>query len=168
MNLLVIRHAIAEDRALYGRTHADDDARPLTAEGERKMRKVARGLRTLVPELDLLASSPLIRALHTATIVAHTYERQAPAVVPVLAPTQPTEAVAAWLDRQRRHAVVAVVGHEPALSRLVSWLLSGADRSILELKKGAACLVACEGPISASCATLRWSLTPSQLRAFRD
>jgi phosphohistidine phosphatase len=168
MNLLVIRHAIAEDRAQYAQAHADDAARPLTADGEKKMRKVAHGLRTIVPELDLLASSPLTRALQTAAIVARAYDRPAPALVPVLAPAQPIEAVAAWLERQRRHEVVAVVGHEPALSRIVSWLLAGSERSFLELKKGAACLLACEQTIAPGSATLRWSLTPSQLRGLRD
>jgi phosphohistidine phosphatase len=167
MNLLVIRHAIAEDRARYAQTHADDAGRPLTAEGEKKMRRIARGLRAIVPEVNLLATSPLTRAMQTAAIVARAYERPAPAIVPVLAPAQPIEAVAAWLERQRRHDVVAVVGHEPALSRMVSWLLAGVDRSFLELKKGAACLVACEDTVAAGSATLRWALTPSQLRGLR-
>jgi phosphohistidine phosphatase len=168
MNLLVMRHAIAEDRALYAQAHADDAGRPLTPDGVRKMRKVASGLRAVLPKVDLLASSPLTRAIQTAEIVAEAYGRPAPAVVPVLAPAQPLEAAAAWLERQRRHEVVAVVGHEPSLSRLVSWLLSGGERSFLEMKKGAACLLTFEDTVAAGAATLRWALTPSQLRRLRD
>ena len=70
MNVLVIRHAIAEDRDVFARTEKDDDERPLTDEGRKKMARGAQGLHTLVPKLDLIASSPLVRAQQTAAIVA--------------------------------------------------------------------------------------------------
>jgi phosphohistidine phosphatase len=164
MNLLVIRHAIALDAAEYARDHADDAGRPLTPEGEKKMRKVARGLRELVPEIDLLATSPLTRAAQTARIVAAAYGKLDPVTVAALAPAQPVQALADWLERQRRHETVAVVGHEPSLGRVVSWLLAGSERSFLQLKKGAACLLEFDDAVSAAGATLLWALAPAQLR----
>src|SRR2546425_8241878 len=73
VRLLVVRHAIAEDREAYARSHRDDAARPLTSEGRRKMEGVALGLRQLVPTIDLLAASPFRPALETAEIIAQTY-----------------------------------------------------------------------------------------------
>src|SRR6266513_1546458 len=73
MRLLVVRHAIAEDREAFARSHKDDAARPLTPDGRRKMARAAAGLKQLVPELDLLAASPYKRALETAEIIAHAY-----------------------------------------------------------------------------------------------
>ena len=53
-----------------------DDLRPLTADGKRDMREAARGLRNVVPRLDLLATSPLVRAIETAEILGATYDRE--------------------------------------------------------------------------------------------
>jgi len=163
MDLLVIRHAIAADPADY----PDDAVRPLTPEGKKKMRQGALGLRRVVPAIDLLATSPLTRAVETADIVSHAYDDLATLLVPVLAPGHPPGAVAQWLDSQRRHPVVAIVGHEPGLSRMVSWFLSGSERGFIELKKGAACLVSFAGAIGAAGATLVWALAPSQLRELK-
>ena len=53
MQLLVIRHAIAEDREVFGNEGRPDSDRPLTEYGRRRMRKNARGLRRISPRLDL-------------------------------------------------------------------------------------------------------------------
>ena len=41
MNLYVVRHAIAVERETPG--YDDDSQRPLTAKGQKKMEKIARG-----------------------------------------------------------------------------------------------------------------------------
>ena len=160
MDLLVIRHAIAADPADY----ADDAERPLTPEGKKKMRRVAKGLRRSVPAIGLLATSPLVRAIETAEIVSAAYDGIATTIVTALAPGHPPAAVARWLEPYRGHDVVAVVGHEPGLSRMVGWFLTGTERSFIELKKGAACLLTFPGAIAAGGAVLVWALAPSQLR----
>ena len=48
MRLLVVRHAIAEDREAFARSHKDDADRPLTSEGRRKMERAALGLKELL------------------------------------------------------------------------------------------------------------------------
>src|SRR5258708_2037921 len=63
MKLLIIRHAIAEDREDFARTGKDDSLRPISDEGKKKMKQGARGLRPLVPEIVLLAPSPLLHLL---------------------------------------------------------------------------------------------------------
>ena len=166
--LLVVRHAIAEDAADYAREHPDDAGRPLTPEGTKKMKRVALGLRTLVPELQLLATSPLTRAVQTAEILAAAYDGMKPVVVPTLAPAQSAADVTRWLAGERRHDNVAIVGHEPGLSRAVSWLLAGSERPFVEIKKGAALLLAFPDTAEAASATLLWALTPSQLRGLGD
>lgn len=168
MQVLVVRHAIAEDPADWARGHADDAGRPLTADGRKKMRKGARGLRTLVPELDLIATSPLTRAVQTAEILAKEYDGPTPVQTPVLAPAQPLEALALWLDHERRREVVAIVGHEPALSRAVSWFLASGDRSFIEMKKGAACLLDFPERVGPGFGTLVWSLGPGALRRLGE
>ena len=167
MLLLVVRHAIAEDPAEYARHHRDDTGRPLTPEGRKKMQQAADGLRSLVPELDLLATSPLTRAIQTADILAAAYDGLEPVQVPALSPGEPVATLATWLEQERRHQTVAVVGHEPGLSQTVSWFLAGGKRSFIEIKKGSACLLEFADDIGAGTALLHWALTPSQLRELR-
>ncbi len=81
MQLLVVRHGIAMEREAWAREHSDDSDRPLTAEGKKKMKECAKGLRALVPRLDVLATSPLTRALQTAAIMAKAYEKGDPLVM---------------------------------------------------------------------------------------
>ena len=162
MELLIIRHAIAEDRA---ETTRSDEDRRLTDEGRKKMREGARGLTRLVSHVAVLASSPLVRARETAEIVARAYGGLEVTTADALAPDRSPDAVVSWLDQRRVDGVVALVGHEPALSDLVSWLLSGAVRPMIEIKKGAACLPSLPGGAATpATAVLRWALTPAQLR----
>ena len=70
MQLLIVRHAVAEDRERFAATGRGDAERPLTRKGRREFRKVARGLREALPSLDLIASSRLARAIETAAVLA--------------------------------------------------------------------------------------------------
>jgi phosphohistidine phosphatase len=132
------------------------------------MKQVALGLSRLVQEIDLLASSPLVRARQTADILADAYGGIAIATVPALSPGQPPSALAQWLESEAARDVIAIVGHEPSLSTAVSWLLAGGDRVFLELKKGGACLLDLPQRVGAACATLAWLMAPRHLRALAD
>ncbi len=164
MDLVVVRHAIAEDRDTFARTGRDDDERPLTEEGRDRMEQAARGLVRLVPGLDALCSSPLVRAVQTAEIVAGVYDGIEIEPAPVLSGGAPPGDVVAWLQDKSAVDTLAIVGHEPDLSTLVSFLLAGTEGAFIEMKKGAVCLVECPGKPAAGEALLRWSLAPKQLR----
>jgi phosphohistidine phosphatase len=166
MRVLVVRHATAADKDEFARAGKDDDVRPLTPDGQEEMRKVAGGLHAMVPEIDALATSPLTRAVQTAEILGEVYGRKA---VPVewLRPEAPYEDFAQWARSHREKRMLVIVGHEPHLSGLVSWLTAGSERSLLELKKAGACLLELEGVIGAASGTLVWSMGPKQLRAMR-
>ena len=166
MELLVIRHAIAEEREDFAATGRDDSERPLTSEGRRKMRRVADGLRKLVPTIDLLASSPYTRALQTAEIVAWRYEIDPDEIVKVdaLIPDAPLQQFVGWVQRHSAAKTVAIVGHEPHLGQLVTWLMSGLPESRVEMKKSGAALLEFDGQPGAGLAVLRWLMTAGQLR----
>jgi phosphohistidine phosphatase len=163
VELLVVRHAIAEDREAFATTGRDDALRPLTADGVRKMRRGARGLRTLVPSIDVLVASPLTRAADTADIIRAEFGLDAAETNTVLEPDRPVADVAAWL-RTLESSTVAIVGHEPQLGRLVTYLLGGGDRTGIVLKKGGACLVEFDGAPTDGAGRLVWAVPPSVLR----
>ena len=167
MQLLVVRHGIAVEQDEWAREHSDDTERPLTTEGKKKMKECAKGLRAIVPRLDVLATSPLTRAMQTAAILAKVYEKGEPVIVDALCPGQHPPAVATWLRGQGTQKTVAIVGHEPGLGAVVSWFTAGSERSFLELGKGGACLLDLGDRIEAGEAILLWVLRPSHLRALR-
>lgn len=164
MQLLLMRHGIAEDRETWA--PRDDDSRPLTEGGKRKLKEAAKGLQALVPKVDLLASSPLTRAMQTAMILARVYGTAEPLKVDALIPGQHPPAFAAWLRTQVTRKTVAVVGHEPALGTIISWLAAGIEQSFVELGKGGACLLDLGERIDAGEAMIEWVLRPSHLRAL--
>lgn len=170
MRLLLIRHAIAVEREDFERTGKDDNLRPLTGEGRKKMKQAARGLRTLAPAIDLLATSPLTRAAQTAAIVDSVYGGLDEVEIEELSPETTPEDFLRWLRKQKVDTVAAV-GHEPSLSQILGWLLTGTDRRLFSFRKGGACLLEfADEPAgtAAGTATLLWALTPAQLRRLAD
>jgi phosphohistidine phosphatase len=166
MMLLIVRHGVAEDKEEFAKGGKPDDERPLTAKGRKKMKRAAGGLRVVAPEIEVLATSPLVRAKQTAEIVASAYDRKVDTVASVLRPDSPVEAFIDWLEPPSEDAVVCVVGHEPHLSGLATWLMCGGTKSRLELAKGGACLLSFDGAPKKSGATLMWLLTSKQLEAI--
>jgi phosphohistidine phosphatase len=164
MQLLVIRHAIAEDRDAFAVSGEDDSRRPLTTRGEEKMKEVAAGIRSLVESIDVLGSSPYVRAQQTARIVGDAYGDLPVKTVNALSPECNPSDVVHWLREQRSAHVVAIVGHEPDLGVLATWLMTRLRESRLELKKGGACLLEFSAAPAAGGATLLWALSPAQLR----
>lgn len=163
MQLLVIRHAIAEERDAHA-TGEDDARRPLTPQGASKMREGVAGLRRLVERIDVIAASPLVRAQQTAAIVTAAFAGSPVKTVTALSPGGDLDALANWLRQQDSASVVAAIGHEPDLGRLVTWLMTGLEESRVEMKKGGMCLLDVSAPAGARSATLQWALKPSQLR----
>ena len=163
--LLLVRHAIAEERHDFARTGRDDGERPLTARGRSRMRAAARGLRAQVDGIDLLATSPLVRAAQTAKIVSEAFDGCPVEEVEVLA-MGPADAFLSWYRMVADTGLVAVVGHEPYLGEWASWLLAGPSADFLVFKKGGACLLEFPEGIDPGRAVLRWHLAPSQLRTL--
>jgi phosphohistidine phosphatase len=167
MKLLLIRHAIAEEREDFAKTGKDDRLRPLTDEGRKKMKQVARGLQEIAPEIDLLATSPLTRAAQTGAIVDTVYGGLKEVEIEELSPDSTPADFLLWL-RKRKEDCIAAVGHEPSISLILSWLLTGTERRIFAFRKGGACLLDFPDEVGAGTATLLWAMTPVQLRELAD
>jgi len=165
VDLLVIRHAIAEDREVFAGTGKDDSLRPLTDRGRERMQEGARGLVRMVKRVDILATSPLTRAVQTAKIVSDSYGDVEPTVVEMLSPDVPFPPLVDWLRSVAQHETVAIIGHEPHLSQFVALLLLGREGPhLIDFKKGGACLVALNGQVTPGRGRLKWFMAPNQLR----
>jgi phosphohistidine phosphatase len=161
MKLLLIRHGPAGDPEAWEREGRDDRLRPLTPDGKNDMRQAAAGLATLVRHIGALVTSPLVRAVQTAEIVADEYDCKV-VTSDALEPDRDPEEVLKWLREQGLSGTVGLVGHEPHLSSLVGYLLAGKRISFIELKKGGACLLEVTSPSPVG-GLLEWLLTRREL-----
>lgn len=164
MQLLVIRHAIAEEREPHAAAGGHDDDRPLTPFGKRRMRRNAEGLRRTASHIEVLAASPLVRAQQTARILADEYRVPEVETLEALRPERHPRELLTWMGKQSPDATVAVVGHDPHVSMLVTWCLSGREDPSVVFKKGGVALLEFDRKPAAGKAKLHWLMTPAQLR----
>jgi len=157
--IYLVRHAIAEERASSGR----DADRALTRSGREKMQKAARGLARLEVAPSLILSSPLVRARETAEIVAQELGGLEVEEEGTLAPGIDHGGVARLLGRRLHGGGVMVVGHEPDMSELLSYLVSGTLEVRIRFRKGAVACLTTDGPPVESNAVLEWMMSTGQL-----
>lgn len=164
LDVYLVRHAFAghADAARW----PDDARRPLTPGGIRRFRVAAAGLRTLAPEVDVVLASGHARAWETAGLLHEVAGWPKPQKEHVLESGRPA-ASALDLLRGRGGGSIALVGHEPCLSRLASILCAGGEETLrLELKKGGVALLEVDGEPGPGAAFLRWAVAPRILRAL--
>ena len=163
MEALIIRHADAG--TADPKQYPDDRLRPLSADGKRDMLRIARGMRRLGLEFDAIFDSGYERARQTSACVCAAY-RIDPAdirTLKTLAPDTHPDATAAELRKMRGFKSVALVGHEPHLSRFIAHLLAGEAPVSIEMKKAAVCRLDVKRWVIAG-ATLLALLPPKALK----
>jgi phosphohistidine phosphatase len=157
MDIYIIRHAIAEDKG--GKS---DEIRALTEEGKQKMKEAAKGFARLEPDMDVIFSSPLVRARQTAEIVNSVVKSKLEEMKE-LSPGYGPDQACSRLKEVKKARSVAVVGHEPNCSELMSYLLYGSEGMMIEFKKGGISLVQ-SNDLSPGSGILILHLSPKVLR----
>jgi phosphohistidine phosphatase len=115
VQVFLIRHAEAVDETLVLR----DPHRHLTEAGRAQARAIGDRLRWHDCLPTHIWTSPLVRAIQTAELVAsHLHCELTVDAVPALAPDENPRAVVAELAALPGGSVVVIVGHEPGLSAL--------------------------------------------------
>ena len=161
VDLLIVRHAIAYEHDPL--RWPDDAERPLTMEGEVSFRKAARGLAQLTDPPSVVLSSPFVRAWRTAEILNEEAGWPAPEPFKALEANGDAQDVIDELNDVEGESPIALVGHEPMLSELISIMIGGAN---VEMKKGAVARLNAHA-LTRGGATVRWLLPPKVLRAAR-
>jgi phosphohistidine phosphatase len=121
MRVTLIRHAEAGDDA------PRDEARTLTLRGRGDARRLGRALARRDVGFDLMVSSPLVRAVQTAEIVAAEIDHGARiSVSELLVPEGAASRVVAFLRSAARNdpeaQSIALIAHEPILSAVAAAL----------------------------------------------
>ena len=154
MELFLIRHAIAAPRS----PALPDAERPLTRQGRERFVQAVAGMQRLGIRLRQVHHSPWLRAVETAALLAPVLKGD---FLPTQALTRSPEAV--LLD-EIDQAPAALVGHEPWMSDLLAWLVTGspAAGATFAFKKGGVAWL--DGPLRPGAMVLRAYLPPKTLR----
>jgi phosphohistidine phosphatase len=126
------------------------------------MKRIAKGMKALKIQPDVILTSPFPRALRTAEIAAKELELKKQVILTDhLAVGGDPEELVSTIRREYSSAQgVMIVGHEPYLSLLMSVLLSGQANLDIVMKKGGLAKLVTEDLRYGQCATLEWLLAP--------
>ncbi len=162
MLLYFLRHASAGKSVMNPKK---DERRPLDEEGMLQARYVGRLLANLDVQVDQIISSPLKRALQTATLVANELAFEtAVQTDDALRPEAEFDQFQTMLARYKKYDAVMVVGHNPSLTEFLSKSVSGASGSTqMDFKKGAVAKVEMSGRTG----SLDWLVTPKIARTLQ-
>ncbi len=133
VKLIIVRHAEAVERS----PDITEQERYLTPEGRAFFRKTAETMKDKGIGPDLILTSPLIRAVQTADILAETISYGGRLIVTDdLSPGFGMGELRQLLETYKEAKEIVIVGHEPDLGGVVASLLSLPEG--LAFKKGAA------------------------------
>lgn len=163
VSLLLLRHAIADDSS-------PDSARELTPEGIRKLANVLDLLASIAPDISLILSSPYKRAYQTAKILKDSLKlsKVPHETIDTIFPESAPQECLVDLRRHGNQKCIALVGHEPHLGTLASYLLGGKADSVVEFKKSGAALLSLSHEFIPGNATLHWLITPKIAKRSGD
>jgi phosphohistidine phosphatase len=157
VELGLLRHAHAGDPATW---EGPDDVRPLSEKGRQQADRLGRLLAAAGFVPDAMLTSPRLRAVQTAELVAdHLGVRVR--IVPGLAGFLDLDTLEALLDEAGAPSRPVLVGHDPDFSDLLASLTGS---PAIRLRKGAFALVEVGRPLAAGAAELRWLIPPDLLR----
>jgi phosphohistidine phosphatase len=162
MIIYFLRHASAGKSMMNAKK---DERRPLDEEGILQTRYIGRMLAALDVQVEHIVSSPLNRAMQTASLVANELAFEgAVQVDAALRPESTFEQFQTMLSGLKKAESVIVVGHNPSFTEFLSKTVSeGTESAQIDFKKGAVAKVETEGRAG----TLQWLVTPRIARALQ-
>ena len=160
MTLYLIRHAHA------GQAHhddPDDHLRPLSRKGQKQAEALAQALAVLEVRCDRLFSSPYTRAAETAAPLTPYVRGRRLELLAELTKDDYSGLLKTLHANLKSDETVALVGHEPYLSSLTSYLLSGSKEHVrVRFRKGM--IVRLDGPLKAGHMELHSALPPHLIK----
>ncbi len=156
----LIRHGKADD--YDPARHGGDSDRALTDAGRAELATIGKQLRRIDPKIEIVLTSPLVRARETGDILARALDVSCEVwgeLDPPMAPARLLQRV-----RARAEARLALVGHEPGMGLTLGRWISGLQLAI-HFKKGAIARVDVGEKDSDGPNDLVWLATPEVLGA---
>lgn len=147
MDLILWRHCEAEPGE-------PDLGRRLTAKGHKQAERVGSWLDGHLPQTTRILVSPAVRAQETALALNRKFK-----TIEALAPGASVAAVLAAAGWPEAREPVLVIGHQPTLGAVASFLLSG-EESYWSIRKGAVWWFSNRDRLGSASAVLRVMIGP--------
>ncbi len=151
-----------------------DTKRQLTVSGKKEVVEIAKSLKKLGVNFNVIISSPLTRAFQTAKIIAKEYNlTEQIEQSEELKPNGSKDSLSNKLSKLNIDSVILIVGHEPYLSSMINDIISNnadTDRNYntnhnnIVLKKAGLSRIKITSTVPKLKGELRWLLTPRILK----
>ena len=171
MDLFILRHGCAGNRLS---DPMKDTKRQLTISGKKEVVEIAKSLKKLGVNFNVIISSPLARAFQTAKIIAKEYKLiEQIEQSEELKPNGSKDFLYNKLSKSNIDSVILIVGHEPYLSSMINDIISNnadTDRNYnknnnnIILKKAGVARIKITSTVPKLKGELRWLLTPRILK----
>jgi len=159
MNLYFLRHGLAGQRTEW---HGSDFDRPLTEDGKKRMLREAAAIKKLKPSVEVIITSPLVRAYQTAKIVAKQLNLLDRLFTEeLLKPGFGSDTLQELVRKYADAGTLLLVGHEPDFSTAISHIIGGGR---VVCKKGGLAFVDLQQPNGLN-GELVWLIPPKLLGA---
>ena len=165
MKLYLLRHGLAGHHG--DPEWPDDSLRPLTNDGVKKLHVSMRGMQVLALHVDLILSSPYRRTMQTASIASQYLCDAGPFESNLLLPgAEPVQFLTELQEKWGDYQNVMAVGHEPDMSLILSYLVTGDTGMEVKFKKGTLCCVELPSDSEWIPGQFLWMMTPKQMMAI--
>jgi phosphohistidine phosphatase len=163
MFLYFLRHASAGQSLSNPKK---DEKRGLDKDGIEQCGYIGRALAALGVQAEIILSSPLKRALQTASLVGNEMGHEGKLVTEnTLKPQGSFSDFQKMLEKYARQDSVMVVGHNPNLREFLGRIIGdNGCEAVVDLKKGAVAKV----EMRRSSGSLSWCITPRILRTLHE
>ncbi len=156
MKLYMMRHGIAEEWPRMG----GDAERQLTDKGRDRTSMVARALKKMDITLDAIVSSPYVRAVQTAEIVADVIGFPDDILHDGrLTPAGRYEGISDVIEELSTRESILVAGHEPSMSAMISGICAQGGL-LIEVKKASVTAIEVMRIRPSAIGALLWTLPP--------
>lgn len=168
---IFVRHAPAVDREVFRVKRLADKERPLTKSGKEEFFCFIRKIKKQLLKAEIILSSPALRCLETAEIIQEILSASHGSVVieENLKDIQSIDAILRSIIKVKQKRSMIIVGHEPQLSCLVSYLLSfNENLNLFKMKKGSAICLRWNSiqEIGVAPAQMKWFVHPEVFRGL--
>jgi len=161
MDLYVLRHGKAETSVSQEGTDSD---RALTIQGRNEIHQISAWMVRRGCRFDIIATSPLRRAIETAEIIAETYGlRKNLLIWKELLPGMDFDQLMEKIDSCSDVSSLLIIGHEPSLSGYIGRIISQGGQASVQLKKGGLARIRNFTPLPVF-GELSWLIPPGHMR----
>lgn len=140
MRLIFLRHGLAEGHFSFDQER--DFERELTPEGIKRLHKAFKQYKRVQPNIDVIFSSPLSRAIQTAELF-WTYHQEADLeMMADLDILDDPRHLIEYISFLPSDGVYAFIGHDPHITKVIAALLAlHPEHDFMTIKKGGLCIL---------------------------